>query len=210
VVLAERLTDVISLIVLSLLGVMSFQFGVLPLIAGGLATAILLLVLGNRRVAAFVVRLVGRVPLAGRFADPLARAYEGIRLLVAPFHLLWAGALGAAAWFAECLAFHLVLLGFGVDLGVVTVTFIYSFATLFGAITMMPGGVGPTEGSMSGLLAYEGMALPDAVAATLVIRVCTLWFAVALGAGALVAFRDRFAAGNEDETELKASQGVKE
>ena len=103
-----------------------------------------------------------------------------------------------------------MLLGFQADLGVVPVTFIYSFATLFGAVTMMPGGVGPTEGSMSGLLAYEGMALPDAVAATLVIRVCTLWFAVAIGAGALVVFRRRFATGLEDEAELKAVQGVQE
>lgn len=210
VVLAERLTDVVSLIVLSLVGVVSFRFGLLPLIAGGVGTAALLAVLGHRGIAALAIRLVGRLPVVGRFAEPLGRAYEGVRLLVSPVHLLWAGALGAAAWFAECLGFYLVLLGFQVDLGVVPVTFIYSFATLFGAVTMMPGGVGPTEGSMSGLLAYEGMALPDAVAATLVIRVCTLWFAVALGAGALVVFRRRFATGLEDEAELKAAQGVKE
>ena len=209
VVLAERLTDVISLIALSLVGVASFRFGLLPLVAGGAGTAMLLVALGHRGTAAFVIRLIGRLPLVGKLAEPLGRAYEGVRLLVSPVHLLWAGALGAAAWFAECLGFYLVLLGFQVDLGVVPVTFIYSFATLFGAVTMMPGGVGPTEGSMSGLLAYEGMALPDAVAATLVIRVCTLWFAVALGAGALVVFRRRFAADPEDEAELEAVQGVK-
>ena len=57
---------------------------------------------------------------------------------------------------------------------------------------MLPGGLGPTEGSMSGLLALRGVDVPTAVGATLVIRVCTLWFAVALGAVAMLATQGRF------------------
>jgi uncharacterized protein (TIRG00374 family) len=84
-----------------------------------------------------------------------------------------------------------VLRGFGARVDVLPATFIYSFATLFGAATLLPGGLGTTEGSLSGLLVLRGVPLPDAVAATFVIRACTLWFAVALGAGVVLRYRDQ-------------------
>jgi uncharacterized protein (TIRG00374 family) len=65
-------------------------------------------------------------------------------------------------------------------------TFIYAFSTIFGALTLLPGGIGTTEGSMTGLLTLQGIPIVDAAAATFVIRVCTLWFAVAVGALVLV------------------------
>ena len=70
---------------------------------------------------------------------------------------------------------------------------------------MMPGGLGPTEASMSGLLVLGGMGLPDAVGSTFVIRVCTLWFAVAVGAGVLIRFRQRFEQGVKGEPEALLS-----
>ena len=194
-VLAERLTDFISLILLAFLGIFSFQKGLLTLVTAGAATAGFVLLLGWPGAAAVCLRIFSRMPVLNRLSDPLARAYEGVRALIAPVHLLWAVALGVGAWFAECLGFFLVLVGFGVDIGVVQAAFIYSFATLVGAVSMLPGGVGPTEGSMSGLLVLQGVALPDAVAGTFVIRVCTLWFAVVLGAGALLQYREELEGG---------------
>ncbi len=206
VVLAERVTDFISLILLAFLGILSFRFGAFPLIVGGAGIGLFILVLGRPTAVAAGLRLVERLPVVHRLAAPLGQAYEGMRLLVAPVNLTWSVLLGAVAWFAECLGFHLVLLGFDANVGLVQATFIYSFATLFGAVTMLPGGLGPTEGSMSGLLVLKGIPLPDAVAATFVIRVCTLWFAVALGAGVLLHYRNRF----EGETEPLKGRGVQE
>ena len=205
-ILAERLTDFISLIFLAFLGIFSFQKGLLPLVVGLCGIALLILVLGRPRAMAFCLRWAGRLPGGGRLAEPLARAYEGMRLLVAPLNLLWAVGLGVLAWFAECFGFYAVLVGFGAGVGAVQATFIYSFSTLFGALTMLPGGLGPTEGSMSGLLVLQGVPLPDAVGGTFVIRVCTLWFAVALGAGVLLRFRNRFEW--EIEEEPGERQGV--
>ncbi len=207
-VIAERLTDFISLICLTFLGILTFESGAFYLVLGGVGIGLFLLVLGRASVVAAFLRTVGRLPVVARLAAPLGRAYEGIRLLVAPANLLWAVVLGAGAWFAECLGFHFVLLGFDVDVGVVQATFIYGFATLFGAVTMLPGGLGPTEGSMSGLLVLKGISLPNAVAATFVIRVCTLWFAVALGAGVLLVYRSRFEAESEGDAEPVGGRGV--
>ncbi len=51
---------------------------------------------------------------------------------------------------------------------------------------MLPGGLGVAEGSLTGLLAGFGTPLPEAAAATLLVRGATLWLAVALGAVTLL------------------------
>ncbi len=85
-----------------------------------------------------------------------------------------------------CIGFYYVLKGLGIDVVVATATFIYAFATIFGAVTLLPGGIGTTEGSVTGLLVLQGVSVIDAAASTFVIRACTLWFAVAIGAAILV------------------------
>ena len=106
--------------------------------------------------------------------------------------ILIALALSAAAWFGECLAFFLVLLGFGLDPTwtlLLQATLIYGGASLFGAITLLPGGVGATEGSMTSLVqVLIGLSATVASAATLLVRVCTLWFAIIIGGFALFIF----------------------
>jgi uncharacterized membrane protein YbhN (UPF0104 family) len=55
---------------------------------------------------------------------------------------------------------------------------------------MLPGGLGVAEGSLTALLAGLGTPLPQAAAATLLVRAATLWLAVGLGVVTLlVAFR---------------------
>ena len=46
---------------------------------------------------------------------------------------------------------------------------------------MLPGGLGSAEAVMLGLLTAADIPLPTALAATAIIRVTTLWFAVGIG-----------------------------
>ncbi|CUS88292.1 flippase-like domain-containing protein [Candidatus Kryptobacter tengchongensis] len=80
---------------------------------------------------------------------------------------------------------------YSIDLSLNLATFIYSFSTLAGAISMLPGGLGFTEGSMSGLLIFNKIPKNTAVAITIIIRFATLWFAVALGLIALYIFQKK-------------------
>ena len=79
---------------------------------------------------------------------------------------------------------------------------VYTFAlsAVAGAVLILfPGGLGPTEASMSALLTPKYVAAglaadaarASAASATLVIRLCTLWFAVVLGVVAALVFRRR-------------------
>ena len=64
-------------------------------------------------------------------------------------------------------------------------TFIFVIASLAGALAMIPGGLGVAEGSMTGLLVTNGVDKTAAVAGTMLIRLVTFWFAIALGLIAL-------------------------
>jgi uncharacterized membrane protein YbhN (UPF0104 family) len=46
---------------------------------------------------------------------------------------------------------------------------------------MLPGGLGVTEGSMTALLVIFHLRPDVSAATTLIIRACTLWFAVIVG-----------------------------
>jgi hypothetical protein len=69
-------------------------------------------------------------------------------------------------------------------------TFILAMSSLIGSATGLPGGLGSVDGSMLGLsllLVSSSKALGGA--ATLLVRLCTLWFALFIGIVALCIFR---------------------
>jgi len=91
-------------------------------------------------------------------------------------------ALSAVAWGLEGVGFALCTreLGFS-GLDVAASVAVYAVATIVGAFTFLPGGIGLTEASMAAILVTAGMAASAASAATLITRVVTLWWAVLLG-----------------------------
>ncbi len=99
--------------------------------------------------------------------------------------LLYGIALGGVAWGAEGVAFYYIMHVLGSDLSLQTALFIYAFSMLVGALSFLPGGLGGMEATMIALLMLNHVAQPQAVAATVLIRLATLWFAVALGVIAL-------------------------
>ncbi|SIO53962.1 conserved hypothetical protein [Rhodovulum sp. ES.010] len=101
-------------------------------------------------------------------------------------------ALGVAGWLAEGYAFYLLLAWLGAETGFWTATAIFVFATLAGGLTGAPGGLGGAEAAMIALLTLEGLPPETSIAATAIIRVTTLWFAIAVGA-AVFPFAERLA-----------------
>ena len=72
----------------------------------------------------------------------------------------------------------------GLDLGLslADTIVVFSVGSLVGALSLLPGGLGVAETSMTALIRALGdVSRAAAVAATVLIRLATLWFAVALG-----------------------------
>jgi glycosyltransferase 2 family protein len=95
--------------------------------------------------------------------------------------LIYGTVLGAIAWGLEGVILYFVLHMLGAEVSIYTAIFIHAFSLLIGAITLLPGGLGGAEVAMYELLIYNDVTTSVAVTATLVVRLCTLWFSVLLG-----------------------------
>lgn len=193
VVIAERLTDFISLVLLSSVGILTFEYGRILIAVSAVLSVVVVVLISSRPLALTCIGWTRKVPGVRKLSDKLEEMYESMADLVRPGPLVWATLLGLCAWLVECVGVWLLMMGLGADADGVTLPmaiFIHAFATIFGALTMLPGGLGVTEGSMTGLLVLLGkMAQAPAVAATLLVRLCTLWFGVLVGLWALMRWR---------------------
>ena len=99
--------------------------------------------------------------------------------------LAWLG-LTLTAWAAQCVAVWLVCNDLGLALGLPTATGFYAVAMVGGALSALPAGLGGTEAVLTGLLVAHGAAAGSALGTTVVIRLLTLWLAVAIGLLALL------------------------
>jgi uncharacterized protein (TIRG00374 family) len=185
VVLAERISDGLAVLLLSTLGVLAYP-RYWPAFASVLGALLLFIVVTQiRPVALRIIQLSARIPIANRFTASLEEFYEGTHLLFRPKATVAAVALGTIAWLGEGVAMYLVLLGLGVPAGLdafSNAVFILSFSTVIGAVSALPGGLGAAEASIAGMLSLlMGLSGGVSTAATLIIRFATLWFGVALG-----------------------------
>ena len=191
IVVAERVTDLLALLLLALIGIgVVVRGGGQRLLwaAAGLIVVFLALASSKRLVHA-LIDLAARVPAIGRAAPKLREFYDAMAELVRPAPLIAATLLSLGAWLAECVGFWVVLGGFpGAGATLAACTFIYAAMTIAGALSFLPGGLLVQEGGMVGLLIElgHGIGRPLATAATFVIRLCTLWFAVAIGVVAMM------------------------
>ncbi len=97
----------------------------------------------------------------------------------------------ALAWGLESVSFALILRALHLPATLSEANFVYSFSTLLGALSMLPGGIGGTEAGMVGLLAVLGISYSEGLPAVILIRGCTLWFAILVGAGFMMKFLAR-------------------
>lgn len=169
-VFAERVTDLAGLAALAAVAGSGRAGGTWLAVAAGGLVALLVLAL--------------RLPALDRF-PPLAEARATAGALLRLPLLAGMSAVAAASWFLECLAAWLVLRGAGIELSLAEAVTAFSVASLAGALSFLPGGLGVAEGSMAGILRAFGAAPAAAAAGTLLVRLATLWFAVAIGLAAL-------------------------
>jgi len=197
ILIAERLTDSIALLIIAAAGVFVFRdfWWVFLVVAFG--AALLVAVTQHPPTAMALMGLGKRIPLVRRFVPQMEEFYEAARVLMSPRAVVAMGLLSAVSWFFEVLGFYFVLVGLGLDGSgslMLHAAFILPIATLASAILMTPGGLGVAEGGITGLsMALLDMSKSAAAVGTLIIRFATLWFGVIVGLAAFAVLSRRLA-----------------
>ncbi len=188
VVLVDRLTDFVALVLLSLVGVTEYR-DYLPVIIASIVVVLLGVgILGSPRLCHGLLNLLQRLPGIGGLAGKARGLVDSSAELMTAKVLVVLSLLSVVGWGLECVGYYVVLHGFfGVEASLSVCTFLWAVTTLIGALSFLPGGLGATEGSLALLIAElaVGVSPEIALASTMLIRACTLWYGEVVGGIAL-------------------------
>jgi uncharacterized protein (TIRG00374 family) len=189
VVIMDRVTDVVSLLFLSFTGIFYYREGIFLLI-------FLFIGFIGFYVAITSETIFGKIKLYvekrfGKYTNNIQLMYETTNKIIKPEIFISLSLLNALAWFFECIGLYCVIIGFGKFIDISRSTFIFSFSSLAGGISMIPGGIGVTEAGISGLLIMNGIAPTLSVGIALIHRLGSFWYGATLGLAVHIMFKKR-------------------
>jgi uncharacterized protein (TIRG00374 family) len=180
-VFADRFSDLFSILVLIGLGVSIFSIGYYAIVILFLLLITITLLLRSKQIVEGVINLFCRVGFIKKHRESLITIYSGIYTLLSRRTFFVSVSIGIVAWFMECVSLYILVKSLSIDLSLLHNTFIFSFSTVAGALSMVPGGLGVAEGSLTGLFMYFDVNQSIAVTLTILIRLVTLWLGVVIG-----------------------------
>ncbi len=210
IVVAERVTDLVGIITLIVLGSLGFSGGLLWAGVGAVLVAALVGIIASRKLSLAIIGRIEKMPgKLGKLGPRLHQAYDSLATLLKPRNLVVPTLLSIVAWSFECLSLWVILQGFGESTSVPLCAFFYATSTLAGALVPVPGGLGVTEGALQEQMMTLGhVDKGTSTAAMILVRFATLWFAVLVGFVALSLLKRRhpglMRGGNEIPAKLEA------
>ncbi len=194
-VFCERVADLIAVAILSLGGAALIRNGEWVVSSVAVLIGVGVLIAGSEWFHRVALRAVEKQAWARSHQASAAVISETIKSALSWRTLSWSVPASVIAWGLEGVGMWLCVRALGFDeLSILATVSVYAVSTILGAFTFLPGGIGLTEASMAGLLIATGMSAPDASAATLLVRVATLWWGVGIG-WAFLASRPRILKG---------------
>lgn len=187
----ERLSDLIAILLMALLILWQFEgYGYWMLVAAGLIISVLLLLRHADSWQALLQQLSSRLPtIISQSLNHIAELVSHSRSLLHAQFLFGGLALSLLSWGAEGLGFYYICAALELDVSIYIAIGIYATSLIVGALSFLPGGLGSTEAVMLILLTTIGVSHEEALAVTLICRIATLWFAVILGAFAMLGLK---------------------
>lgn len=192
VIFVERITDFISLIIIALIGAYAFNYGKGIVIGVGIFFLLILVIISSTRLSFAIIGFLEKSGFLKKHIEKIHNIYQSAYSLLRPKPLVYMSLLSLVSWSLECLGYYLILVNFGTGLSLLWASFSYAFSTIIGAVSMLPGGLGVTEGSLTFLLVQKNISNEIAVASTFIIRVVTLWFALVVGIISVTVYQKRF------------------
>ena len=182
IVLAEKVYDLIGAIVASIIGIIILGIHHHLIIIGILVLSTIFFFMYYRPATELFFKRLIKTKFFSKYVENLSEFYEIIQkstnVKVATICIL----LAVTYWFIVSAAGYYVLLSFDINiLDYLKVLAIYATSTLLGAISFVPGGIGITEGTLTGLLTLEGIGVSVALILSVMIRIFTLWYSAFIG-----------------------------
>ncbi|MBN1434347.1 flippase-like domain-containing protein [Candidatus Fermentibacterales bacterium] len=186
-VVAERATDLMSMILIALGAALLSSAGGVTLIvaAGAVFVALFMAALLWGRAFGLLTSLLCRLPFLDRRRESLCSFRQSALRLLDARSLLLMVPLGIISWGVEAAVLSVAAASLGFRLPLVLSLLAHSAGTIAGSLSMIPGGLGLTEVTIDVLIEPALGSAPAAALTTIGMRFATLWLAVVTGLVAL-------------------------
>lgn len=181
VIFVERYYDMVGIIVISLIGIWFVDLQKILVITLFIIAIFLMVLSQQRNLFKSILKKMTYIPLLKRYATNILLSYDSVNLLLKPRVYAKAISYSIVAWSIESLAVFFIFEGFKVDLGFPLTVLIFTSSTLLGGVSLIPGGIGVTEGGMLGLLLLHKIDYTTSFSLVLLIRLLTLWMSIIIG-----------------------------
>jgi len=181
IVFVERYYDLVGILVISVIGIWFVEIEK-TMVFGTMGIIIIALVISQqKKLVIAILEKFKKISFLKKPATSLLEMFETVHILLKP--KLYSKSIGysVAAWLIESFAVFLIFAGFQIDLSIPVVILIFTISSIIGGLSMLPGGIGITEGGMIGLLLLQGIDYTSAISVVLLVRIVTLWFSVVIG-----------------------------
>lgn len=191
-VFVERLTDAIAMLILMSAGLAINNYGKILFFICVLFVIVFIFIINYEKLSLKIISVISLFPPISHHKQKLQNLYSSSKAMLDYRVLLPLILLSTLAWSAVVIGGIFTFYLLGVKLSLLTIlsfAFIFCFSGALGFLTAVPGGLGVSEASVTGLLILL-LKLPKdmAAAGVLITRLSTLWFGTLIGIIALMIF----------------------
>ena len=182
IVFIERYHDLLSILTLLIIALMFsylWQSLIIILIFSVIISVTHILVQNKKLLSRFQSKLLQIQYIKKIIPGP--ETNESFYVLIKPKIMIYGWFISFASWIIEAFSVYFVFIAFGHPLEFFKTVQYYFTSLAYGAISLIPGGVGVTEGSLISILVSSGFEFSTASAIVLFIRLTTIWFATVIG-----------------------------
>ena len=181
-VIVERFYDFFAIAVISLFGILVFEYSIYIFGILTIGITIFLIVTSSEKIFLKFLNKIEKIKFLKNFSNELPKSFNVIQKSTRGKIFPLSITLSIVFWFLDSIIAYLTLLSFGIDIiDYFVLMSIYTSSIILGVISFLPLGIGVVEGSLVGFLSLNGIEFHLATAIVVFIRFFTRWIGVMAG-----------------------------
>ena len=180
--IVERFYDFFAIAVISLFGILVFEYSIYIFGILTIGITIFLIVTSSEKIFLKFLNKIEKIKFLKNFSNELPKSFNVIQKSTRGKIFPLSITLSIIFWFLDSIIAYLTLLSFGIDIiDYFVLMSIYTSSIILGVISFLPLGIGVVEGSLVGFLSLNGIEFHLATAIVVFIRFFTRWIGVMAG-----------------------------